>query len=107
MYDCNGTWCPFVVKEIHEVKWILKHNFFVSHCAKNKIGLKRERGRVNVLWHVRSGDLCIRCKDPRYFDALLQQIGSALQSRANTVSHRRASVFIDRLLLYPCVNPSH
>eukprot|EP01036_Dinobryon_divergens_P022139 gene22139-30375_t len=87
MYDCNGTWCPFVVKEIHEVKWILKHNFFVSHCAKNKIGFKRERGRVNVLWHVRSGDLCIRCKDPRYFDALLQQIGSALQSRANTVLH--------------------
>ena len=86
MFDCNGSWCPFVLKEIHEVKWILKNNFFSSYCAKHKVGFKRERGRVNVLWHVRSGDLCIRCKDTSYFDALLQLIVAAVQSRAKTVS---------------------
>ena len=86
MYDCSGTWCSFMLKEIHEVKWILKNNSFVSYCAKNKLGFKRERGKVNVLWHVRNGDLCIRCKDPRYFDPLLQLIRTAMQSKAQAVS---------------------
>ena len=40
MYDCSGTWCSFVLKEIHEVKWILRNNSFVSHCAKNKMGFQ-------------------------------------------------------------------
>jgi hypothetical protein len=91
MYDCSGTWCSFVLKEIHEVKWILRNNSFVSHCAKNKMGFQRQRGKVNVLWHVRSGDLCIRCKDAQYFDSLLQMIHSAVQHRAQTVTQ----------LLYP------
>ena len=86
MYDCSGTWCSFVLKEIHEVKWILRNNSFVSHCAKNKMGFRRQRGKVNLLWHVRSGDLCIRCKDTQYFDSLLQMIHSAVQSRAQTVT---------------------
>eukprot|EP01035_Chromulina_nebulosa_P023838 gene23838-30931_t len=86
MYDCSGTWCSFLLKEIHEVKWILRNNSFASYCAKNKVGFKRERGRVNVLWHVRSGDLCIRCKDTGYFDSLLQLIRTAVQSKAQTVS---------------------
>ena len=86
MYDCGGTWCSFVLKEIHEVKWILKNNTFVSYCAKNKLVFKRERGKINLLWHVRSGDLCIRCKDTRYFDSLLQLIHEAVQQLAQTVS---------------------
>eukprot|EP01036_Dinobryon_divergens_P033563 gene33563-43375_t len=87
MYDCSGTWCSFLLKEIHEVKWILRNNSFASYCAKNKVGFKRERGRVNVLWHVRSGDLCIRCKDTGYFDSLLQLIRTAVQSKAQTLLH--------------------
>eukprot|EP01036_Dinobryon_divergens_P027842 gene27842-36682_t len=78
MYDCSGTWCAFVLKEIHEVKWILKNNSFVSYCAKNKLGFQRERGKVNLLWHIRNGNLCIRCKDTQYFDSLLHMIHEAL-----------------------------
>eukprot|EP01036_Dinobryon_divergens_P023414 gene23414-31758_t len=87
MYDCGGTWCSFLMKEIHEVKWILRNNSFASYCAKNKVGFKRERGRVNVLWHVRSGDLCIRCKDTGFFDSLVHLIRTAVQSKAQTLLH--------------------
>eukprot|EP01036_Dinobryon_divergens_P032688 gene32688-42331_t len=87
MYDCSGTWCSFLSKEIHEMKWILKNNSFAAYCRKNKVGFQRERGRVNVLWHVRSGDMCLRCKDARYFDSLLEMIRAAVQSRAKTMLH--------------------
>ena len=74
MYDCDGTWCSFVLKELHEVKWLLRNNSYLSRCAARRVGFTRQRGTVNILWHIRSGDLCINYKDPHFFAPLLRLI---------------------------------
>ena len=84
--DCGkGHWCAFVDQEMHKVKWILRNNSFVEHCSANGVGFQRKPGNVNVLWHIRTGDVCLHCNDGSYFKPMLSFIQAAINEKANMV----------------------
>ncbi len=73
------------------MNWLLRNTSYLSRCAARRVGFTRQRGTVNILWHIRSGDLCINYKDHHFFAPLLRLIAEAVRDRAQLV---RVSCFL-------------
>jgi len=64
VYDSCRAWCPFVFAEEVEsaLRPILRETRNYSNsCHEFDAPLKREL--VNIVWHVRTGDICLHCED--------------------------------------------
>lgn len=94
-YDsCNDRWCSYFYSEDVEkillpiLRYqfnnnvinpydILNNNNLRSHrCSFNKTPLRLNV--VNIVWHMRSGDICLQCDNPIYYINIYKKIVEAL-----------------------------
>ena len=81
--SCAGSDCTMAASKYHfidSVKWVLRGSSNVRrNCEKKDLGFNANDKKINVMWHIRSGDLCLHCRDPNYitevYDYLLELIG--------------------------------
>ena len=81
--SCAGSDCTMAVSKyqfIDSVKWVLRSSSNVRrNCELKNLGFKYDDKMINVMWHIRTGDLCLHCKDPNYvadvYDYLVELVG--------------------------------
>ena len=71
VYDsCNGNWCPFFYAEEMQIilKPILQEAFMTcKSCLFFSNSTPLTPSLLNFVWHVRSGDVCYHCDNPKYY----------------------------------------
>lgn len=65
--SCNGRWCPTesTYPFVENVKWELKNNHASEMCIKKNYGFIPSNA-INIMWHIRNGDICLHCNDIKY-----------------------------------------
>jgi hypothetical protein len=81
IYSCPGVefgWCDFLpsYESLKSVIWKLRHNNAKQKCLDRGLGFKIS-STINIVWHVRVGDICLRCDDPNYFISLYSTLMNA------------------------------
>jgi len=75
--SCNGRWCPTesTYPFVDSVKWELRNNHASEMCMNQKNGFTPS-DTINVMWHIRNGDICLHCNEVNYirkiYDRILQ-----------------------------------
>ena len=76
----HGSWCDNKpnINSLGSVLWMLRQSNASTMChALNLAWPRRSLGVINVMLHVRSGDICLRCKDVSYYKAIVDTIQRA------------------------------
>ena len=71
--DSNGVgWCDFLPKyeSLKSVLWTLRRNHARKDCFESERRTAPALPYVRVVWHVRTGDVCLRCNQVDYFEYL-------------------------------------
>lgn len=98
--SCGMLWCHAVRQfdSLRETVWILRNNSAQRICAewrKNQLYMRDAEhiGRnfddptaVRIVWHVRTGDLCLHCNDTSYFSRVDHLIRRAVNGYKFTVT---------------------
>lgn len=66
--SCNG-WCDFsqTYASLNNVIWLLRCNMAKQTCQAHKLGFPPNDSNVNVVWHLRNGDVCLHCDRAAYY----------------------------------------
>lgn len=96
IYSCNGQWCPTSIDYnfVENVKWHLRTNQAVQACSTLKYGFFPSSNEINVVWHIRNGDICLHCRDVEYIRKIYLMILSSLDMSENE-SKRRIQFHIE------------
>ena len=97
-------WCPhtpgLASLAVESVRWQLRYSYLFENCAARVLESSRwgKPNSVNVVWHVRTGDLCMHCADASYFVRVLNLIKQVVRGcRINlmVISQDRLQVISD------------
>jgi hypothetical protein len=80
LYSCPGVrdgWCDFLPSydSLKSTLWKLRRNHARQKCFERGLGFKAS-STVNIVWHVRAGDICLHC-DPQYYTSLYARLMTA------------------------------
>jgi hypothetical protein len=80
----GGKWCDNRpgIQTLSSVLWTMRRNHAREACHGLGLGTPRSPGVVNVLLHVRTGDICLRCKDVAYYERVVGFVQRAVASGA-------------------------
>jgi len=78
-------WCPhtpgLASAALESVRWQVRYSYLSESCAARTFTTTsrwHKTTAVNVVWHVRTGDLCMHCSDSAYFlrvhDLIMQAV---------------------------------
>jgi hypothetical protein len=81
MKSCPGIrdrWCDFLPSydSLKSTLWKLRRNHARQKCFDRGLGFKAS-STVNIVWHVRAGDICLHCDDPQYYTSLYARLMTA------------------------------
>ena len=78
--DFAGNWCDFypTYEALDNVIWQLRDAGAHHRCHAAGLGFKRSIKRATVVWHVRTGDVCLHCHDVSYYTKLHARFERAL-----------------------------
>ena len=97
IYSCDGAWCLLKYPEhkfLKEVIWVLRNNTAREKCLQMKTHKQTKKFRtVNIVWHIRTGDLCLRCNDINYYYKLFEIIQKAVGLTTSDIGHRMNLMF--------------
>lgn len=110
-YSCK-YWCPFFLSEdMHLVKPLLRHihprHSLCSNLPYFHKNVQSLEGpvmtfpvlpdQVNIVWHVRTGDMCLHCSDSSYFDQIYRFIAPAIvgPNASNPVKFKIIVVYME------------
>jgi hypothetical protein len=91
-------WCDFMptYASLKNVLWKLRHANARQKCFERRLGFELS-AEVNIIWHVRVGDRCLHCDDPRYFTSLYERITPHIFSAHRLVFESQGPVgFLER-----------
>jgi hypothetical protein len=95
--DLNGcpviNWCD-AKPEYDSLKatlWFLRRNNARSACFDAGLGFPPAVA-VNMAWHVRTGDICLRCNDVAYYTRLFTKLEAVIGARINLVFESQSEV---------------
>jgi hypothetical protein len=97
-YDsCKNRWCSYVYSEDVEkillpiLRYQFNNNFINPYEISNNNNYNNLRSHrcsfhktplrlnvVNIVWHMRSGDICLQCEDPNYYNNIYKKIVESL-----------------------------
>ena len=84
IYSCAGRaiWCDSVLDSdiLKSVLWVMRRNNAEEDCRQRGLAVPKEAGQVSVLFHVRKGDICLRCNNVAYHEKIVGAIERALAS---------------------------
>jgi Nucleotide-diphospho-sugar transferase len=76
--ELHPPWCDFrpTYEALSHVRWLLRRNNSTSLCKASRLGFNRTGGSktVNILLHIRNGDICLQCNSSRYVDNIARTI---------------------------------
>lgn len=92
VYSCKKEWCHLVrnFQSLKATLWTIRNNDAKSRCLKlQKYGLiknstthidvNESKGTIlQVVWHVRQGDICLHCNDGDYYDRIFKMLNESL-----------------------------
>jgi hypothetical protein len=83
----KNTWCDFLPQydSLKNVIWALRRGNARRKCLDRGLGFKPS-STVNIVWHVRVGDICLRCDDSDYYTSLYARM--IRTARASLASHQ-------------------
>jgi hypothetical protein len=75
-YDSCIGWCAFhFSREIQNIIKPLLRMTYQQHSSCTKyIGPPLQPDAINILWHIRSGDVCPHCEDSQYYQSIYESI---------------------------------
>jgi hypothetical protein len=79
IYSCGG-WCH-LTRPLHSVRatiWTLRNNTARPTCKKWRVEKFGKSDVKRIIWHIRSGDICLRCEDTNYFKSVDSLLKTAL-----------------------------
>lgn len=82
MNSCHG-WCTRKTERytaLEDVQWTKRGNHVRQKCHAAGLGFPEQRSAVQVVWHVRNGDICLQCRADFYTE-LHAQLRAALGQR--------------------------
>ena len=80
IYSCPAVnWCDFLptYDSLKAVSWKLRRTHARQKCFASRLGFNASSAAVNVIWHVRVGDICLRCNNSQYFTDLYSRLLTA------------------------------
>ena len=121
VYDSCHGWCPFHWSEEMQriLKPLLRTTLFHTPTCFNSIQPPLLPHVINVVWHVRSGDICLHCADSddqyyRKVQSFLSLVLAGLPHQSivvhlPTFSHRIPSLFksVSNVTLFASENVTH
>ncbi len=59
-----GSWCDLLpaYNSLKSVIWSLRSTHAREKCFQRKLGFHNSSPKVNIVWHVRTGDICLHCE---------------------------------------------
>ena len=97
--SCGRTWCHAVRQfdSLRDTIWMLRNNHSLAICnewrqnvslsdAERNSNTSKNPSVVRVVWHVRSGDICLHCNDADYFKRTHRLLQTALEGYNFTVT---------------------
>jgi len=106
--SCDGGWCPVVYPEhnfVKNVNWILRNNSAKQYCHQSNLGfpmksesketskeVQKKKKSINVVWHVRTGDLALH-RNVIYYDVLLRTLLDGIEMTRKDIGHKLQLVF--------------
>jgi len=98
--SCNGGWCPVVYPGhnfVNEVSWLLRNNSAKSYCLESKLGFPikslKQPNKLNVVWHIRTGDIALYNNKVLYYDTLLRTLLDSTEMKRKDIGQRLQLVF--------------
>ena len=89
VYDsCKGNWCPFFYAEDMQIilKPILQETFVTCKtCIDVSKFTPLTPSLLNFVWHVRSGDVCYHCDNPKYYRDIYEFILSSFKKHTISI----------------------
>lgn len=93
IYSCPGhplgSWCDLspVYDCLKAVVWSLRSTHAREKCFQRKLGFHKFSPKVNIVWHVRVGDVCLHCEAGYFIElfALLKGASPAISSSHHLV----------------------
>mmetsp|Transcript_35 Transcript_35/g.62 ORF Transcript_35/g.62 Transcript_35/m.62 type:complete len:365 (+) Transcript_35:47-1141(+) len=91
--SCQGQWCPVMLPEfdfIKNVASIIKNNRAKSTCIVfgRGFGPSCKSAAINVVWHIRTGDIDLHKEDSNYFNTLLTNLLFVLSANESDIGSR-------------------
>ena len=85
--DVRSRWCDFLptYDSLKAVLWKLRHSQARQKCVDRGLGFNFS-SVVNIVWHVRVGDICLHCNDLNYYSSLYSRLLTA-SSTLSTSHH--------------------
>jgi hypothetical protein len=77
------------MRPLHSVRatmWTLRNNTARQTCKKWRWGKYGKQDIKRIIWHVRSGDICLRCDDKEYFKSVDSLLQTALKGWNYTIT---------------------
>ena len=92
IYSC-GFWCPLSLSHFVEIiaQPVIAELIEARHPSLNERISPLRIDRLNIVWHVRTGDICLRCSDTVFFNnvkAFLRIVTLNVPSQ-NIIVHQR------------------
>jgi hypothetical protein len=87
--SCNGHWCPTesTYPFVDNVKNELRKNHAFEMCSKQKYGFIPSNS-INVIWHIRNGDICLHCNEIGYIHKIYNRILQLLDFSDSDIGSR-------------------
>lgn len=87
--SCNDKWCldshPFDF--FSDISWILRNNTARLQCQSEiQPPEDNESNAVNIVWHIRTGDICLHCNDIEYFQSTWSLVSNAVGNNSGNVN---------------------
>jgi hypothetical protein len=95
-------WCDAMPKydSLKATLWFLRRNTARNACFDAGLGFPPAVA-VNMVWHVRTGDICLRCNDVQYYTQLYTRLETVIGARINLVFESQSEVeFLKREALF-------
>jgi hypothetical protein len=74
LHSYFGTW---------EISKLLRNSNFKEKCHLRQLGFPMDSAAINILWHVRTGDICLHCRGgEQYYPPLINKLKHILDGIA-------------------------
>lgn len=91
IYSCKGQWCPMVRSDfdfMQNIASIIQRKSVRDICIQQRNGFYEcDRNVVNIVWHVRRGDINIH-EDMSYYDTVANNLLRSLSAERNDLGNR-------------------